>query len=53
MIKQIYYFHETKWDIPKTLLMTVEWYKRILEGENTKLVTMEQIEKFFNFKFDD
>ena len=41
-----------KWDIPKTLGMTAEWYKRILEGENAKLVTIEQVEKFFNLKFD-
>ena len=41
-----------KWDIPKTLEMTAEWYKRILEGENAKLVTIEQVEKFFNLKFD-
>ena len=32
--------------------MTAEWYKRILEGENAKLVTIEQVEKFFNLKFD-
>ena len=41
-----------KWDIPKTLEMTAEWYKRILEGENAKLLTIEQVEKFFNLKFD-
>ena len=36
-----------RWDVEKTLSMTAEWYRAVLDGDSAKIVTSRQICEYF------
>ena len=38
-----------RWSVDETLCETVEWYKKIINGENSYETTINQIKKYFNY----